>query len=103
MHAGNIARTGDPQSNVVVYGPASGNALVRSEQPDADTAQLESNCDGYMIMYNRNQQLCKKGTFRKCVLVDGEEYVYDNAGALVQIKVYQHGKYVGDSPLPYRK
>jgi hypothetical protein len=67
---------------------------------DADTMSTERNCDGYMMIYNRNQQLCKKGTFRKCVLTDGQEYVYDSNGALIQIKRYEKGKYVGDAELP---
>lgn len=77
--------------------------VVQSSEPEEETTLGEKNCDGYMMIYNRNQQLCKKGTFRKCVLTDGQEYVYDSNGQLIQIKVYKDGKYVGDSPLPERK
>lgn len=99
LNAQDVVPTVPQPGNVAAYTQhADDNNL--SSSPAADTAQLEQNCDGYMMIYNRNQQLCKKGTFRKCVLVDGQEYIYDSAGALIQIKLYEKGKYVGDSQLP---
>lgn len=57
-------------------------------------------CNEYAVLYNSNQQIAKRGTFKNCKLVDGEERLYDANGLLMQIRLYRDGKYVGDSPLP---
>lgn len=70
-------------------------------RPPVPPAPPEKNfCDGYATLYNSNQQIAKRGTFKNCKLVEGEERLYDANGLLMQIRMYRDGKYVGDSPLP---
>lgn len=56
-------------------------------------------CSSY-VLYNKDGKVGKKGTFRDYKLVDGQEYIYDEKGILVQIKNYKDGKYTSDAPLP---
>jgi antitoxin component YwqK of YwqJK toxin-antitoxin module len=55
--------------------------------------------DGNVKLYNANHQLAYEGLFHKKVFITGKQYIYNENGILIQIKVYKDGKYVGDAPI----
>lgn len=53
--------------------------------------------NGYYVLYNKNKQKTKDGTFVDNRLKDGKNYIYDNKGVLVRVELYRDFKYVGDT------
>ena len=53
--------------------------------------------NGYYVLYNRNKQKTKDGTFVDNRLKDGKNYIYDGKGVLVRIELYKDFKYISDT------
>jgi protein O-mannosyl-transferase len=53
--------------------------------------------NGYYVLYNRNRQKTKDGTFKDNRFMEGKNYVYNATGQLVSINVYKDGFFVGNA------
>ena len=52
--------------------------------------------NGQHILYNKNKQVSKNGTFKDNRLMEGKAYIYDDNGLLNRVAIYKDGIYVGD-------
>ncbi len=55
--------------------------------------------DGYMKLYNKDDEIIIDGEFKNYQLWNGKVYIYDEDGILLRIKVYKNGKYHSDGIL----
>ncbi len=55
--------------------------------------------NGHYILYNKNKQKTKDGTFKDNRLMEGKNYIYNENGILTRIEVYKDGAYVGDAQI----
>ncbi len=55
--------------------------------------------NGYYVLYNKNRQKTKDGTFENNRLMEGKNYIYDENGILQRIEVYKNGSYSGDAQI----
>ncbi len=56
--------------------------------------------DGKYKMFNRNKQISKDGFFSAYRFMEGKQYLYNNNGILIKVKLFKEGRYIGDTPLP---
>jgi antitoxin component YwqK of YwqJK toxin-antitoxin module len=59
--------------------------------------------NGNHILYNKNKQVSKNGTFKDNRLMEGKAYIYDENGLLNRIAIYKDGVYVGDGTVEKEK
>lgn len=62
-------------------------------------AKAPSMLNGYYVLYNKNKQKTKDGTFKDNRFMDGKNYIYNADGILKRIEVYKAGIYIGDSQI----
>lgn len=51
--------------------------------------------NGYHVLFNKDRQKTKDGTFKDNRLMDGKNYIYDKNGILKEIEIYKNGMFVG--------
>lgn len=59
--------------------------------------------NGQHILYNKNKQVSKNGTFKDNRLMEGKAYIYNDNGLLERVALYKDGIYVGDAPVEKEK
>jgi len=50
---------------------------------------------GFHTVYRMNGQVFQKGEFRNGVLINGEEYLYDEQNQLLEVRIFTNGQMVG--------
>ena len=74
--------------------------VAKKEETLQDTKQKAPTVlNGYYVLYNRNKQKTKDGTFQDNRLMEGKNYIYNENGILMRIEVYKNGAYVGDAQI----
>lgn len=61
------------------------------------SGQVKKN--GYMKLYNKDDEIFLDGDFQNHQLWNGKVYVYDEDGILLRVKVYKNGQYHSDGQL----
>jgi len=51
--------------------------------------------NGHHVLFNKDRQKTKEGTFKDNRLMEGKNYIYDKNGMLEQIEIYKNGVFVG--------
>lgn len=51
--------------------------------------------NGYHVLFNRDRQKTKEGTFKDNRLIEGKNYVYDKNGILKEVEIYKNGVFAG--------
>ncbi|HXB39519.1 MAG TPA: toxin-antitoxin system YwqK family antitoxin [Bacteroidia bacterium] len=51
--------------------------------------------NGYHVLFNKDRQKTKDGTFKDNRLMEGKNYIYDKNGILTEIEIYKNGVFVG--------
>lgn len=59
--------------------------------------------NGQHILYNKNKQVSKNGTFKDNRLMEGKAFIYNENGLLERVALYKDGVYVGDAPVEKEK
>jgi antitoxin component YwqK of YwqJK toxin-antitoxin module len=72
---------------------------VKKDETLQDTKKGPTMLNGYYILYNKNRQKTKDGTFKDNRLMEGKNYMYDENGILKRIEIYKNGAYVGDAQI----
>ncbi len=70
---------------------------IKSDTKAAEKPGTNPMLNGYYVLYNKNRQKTKDGTFKDNRLMDGKNYIYDEKGVLMRIELYKDFKYVGDT------
>lgn len=78
--------------------------LVKADETTADANPKDKPkgptiLNGYYVLYNKNRQKTKDGTFKDSRLMDGKNYIYDDNGILKRIEIYKGGAYIGDAQI----
>lgn len=74
-------------------------AMVNKDEVLQNANQkLPAVLNGYYVLYNKQGQKTKDGTFKDNRLMEGKNFIYNPSGGLQLIEVYKGGFYVGDSP-----
>ena len=74
-------------------------AVVKEETLQDPKAKGPSMLNGYYVLYNKNRQKTKDGTFKENRLMDGKNYIYNQDGILKRIEIYKEGVYIGDAQI----
>ena len=56
--------------------------------------KLASVPDGYQKLYNKQNQIAKKGIFKGGKLIDGSKYIYNKDGLLSGVEIFKNGVYI---------
>jgi antitoxin component YwqK of YwqJK toxin-antitoxin module len=67
---------------------------TKEESTVADV-QKPTVLNGYHVLFNKDRQKTKDGTFKDNRLMDGKNYIYDKNGILKEIEIYKNGMFVG--------
>jgi antitoxin component YwqK of YwqJK toxin-antitoxin module len=65
------------------------------EEAVASESSKPTFLNGYHLLYNKDRQKTKEGTFKDNRLMDGKNYIYDRNGMLETIEIYKNGVFVG--------
>ncbi len=88
-------------NNSIVVPPLNNSRVVTVSQDETlqdPNQKLPMVLNGYYVLYNKNRQVTKDGTFKDNRLMEGKNYLYNkNGGALMQIEMYKDGFYIGDA------
>ena len=74
----------------------------KNSVPTAHSVRLKSGLpkkDGYMKLYNKDDEIFLDGDFFNYQLWNGKAYVYDEDGILLRVKIYKKGQYHSDGQL----
>ena len=94
----NDMRTPDSSKKEVIPIKSGTNPVNVVAPINSDTKpQTNPVLNGYYVLYNRNKQKTKDGTFVDNRLKDGKNYIYDDKGVLVRVELYKDFKYIGDT------
>ena len=62
-------------------------------------AKSPDKLNGYYVLYNKDRQKTKDGTFKDNRFMDGKSYIYNKDGILKRVEVYKEGAYIGDAQM----
>lgn len=69
--------------------------VTASKEEATVEAQKPAMLNGYHVLFNKDRQKTKEGTFKDNRLMEGKNYLYDKNGMLEQIEIYKNGVFVG--------
>ena len=90
-----------PANNTIptqVVQPASKTLSISQDEVLENPSQkLPAVLNGHYVLFNRNHQKTKDGTFKDNRFMEGKNFIYNQGGQLVSINVYKDGVFVGTS------
>ncbi len=90
-------KTKQENSNTAI---AAKKAVINSDEETHASAVAHKGStvlNGYYVLYNKNKQKTKEGTFVNNRLIDGKNYIYNANGVLDRIEIYKEGVYQGNA------
>ena len=72
-------------------------SVAKDEVVLGDAAKTPTMLNGYHVLFNKDRQKTKEGTFKDNRLMDGKNYVFDENGILQYVEIYKNGVFAGHS------
>ncbi len=69
--------------------------VVAKDESVVNDTKAPTMLNGYHILFNKDRQKTKDGTFKDNRLMEGKNYIYDKNGILKEIEIYKNGVFVG--------